>query len=539
MRILIIHPLDIWYPAYKYINELAAALKDHGDEICVLAPHEGKDVLIDGVTPSFSLIPMNFSGALLSRETKKLIARYDPDIIHVWNPRTLASRVGLEVFVSTGAKLVVNYEDPEHYHFDTMTAPVKTAQALQYVDKPFLTPDDVEAFMSSLNWHWILHQLPNPDSGQFLHPLFYGILNQLASGFTAIWHPWIKLLQERFEKPTLLMPYSTDFDKRTTFSGDIKAFKDKWGMAEDAFIFLRTGRTYDMVDDQGVMFAAFAECIKTKPNSLLIARFGLEKHVIRPGFLRQESYAAVLEMADVVLCPGYPDDYNRYRLALKIIEYMIEGKAMICYASGIGEDLVEGENALLLDPYTPEHMCQQMLKLADDEKLRNKLASNASKQARAWFDVKILAENVHTFYESLLADDGSISPPSTMAAKRTFDPNALPRALLTLLPRLVKSGVKKVALYGAGKHTWRLLQLTDLKPIEISCIIDDNPPSAHINGIPVIHPSMCYQYDFDAVIVSSDSAETLLAEKAREWMPEATQLITLYQSKSTNHEDPS
>lgn len=553
MRILIIHPLDLWYPAYKYISKLAAALRQHGDEVCVLAPHEGKEILIDGSAPAFTLIPMTFEGPLLAKETKQQIARFCPDIIHVWNPRTLASRVGLEVYVSTGAKLVVNYEDPEHFHFDTMTAPVKTAQALRHVDKPFLTADDVEAFVASLNWHWILQQLPRPDSGVFLHPLFYGLLNQLAAGFTGIWHPWVRRLQERFRKPTLLMPYATDFAQRASCEADIRAFKEKWNIPDGTLIFLRTGRTYDMVDDQGVMFAAFAHVIAKRPDCRLIlcgvddqeekttrqiARFGLGEHVIRPGFLQAERYAAVLDMADIVLCPGFPDDYNRYRLALKIIEYMIESKPMICYASGIGEDLVEGRDALLLDPYTPEHMSEQMLRLANDADLRNTLAHEAAKRAHEWFDVTTLAQRVHTFYASIERGQAMAPDRSTKPQPR-FDPNALPRAVLRLLPRLLTSGIRKVALYGAGKHTWRLLQLTDLRPLEIQCIIDDKPPAADINGIRVIHPSMCHQYDFDALIISSDAAETALAERARVWLPEETSLITLYAQEDDDHENPS
>src|SRR5262245_63427811 len=56
-----------------------------------------------------------------------------------------------------------------------------------------------------------------------------------------------------------------------------------------------------------------------------------------------------------------------FRLAGKIVEYMLAGRAMVCYASGIGEDLVDGRDALLLDPYTPETVERQLLRARSEE----------------------------------------------------------------------------------------------------------------------------------------------------------------------------
>src|SRR5262245_37708359 len=90
-----------------------------------------------------------------------------------------------------------------------------------------------------------------------------------------------------------------------------------------------------------------------------------------------------------------------FMLAGKIVEYMLAGRPMVCYASGIGEDLVDGRDALLLDPYTPETVERQLLRAADPT-LRETLGRNARALARDWFDVAPPAGRMAEFYRTCL-----------------------------------------------------------------------------------------------------------------------------------------
>ena len=541
MRLLIVHPLDIAYSSYQYINALVHELKSLDIETAVLAPHDVKSVLPNGEIPSFQVIPMIFNEALLSRETKKTINAFNPDIVHAWNPREMVARAALEAVIGTGAKLVVNYEDPELFHFDTLMGPVKSSHVLRHVDKAFVTAQDIEAFVNEINWHWVVKnwQAP-PHSGRFIHPLFFSMLNHMASGFTGIWRPWVQLLRDRFCKPTLLMPYSVDFVTRPlSVKGDTLSIRAKLSIPQDTTLFLRTGMIYAIVNDQETLFAAFAKYLKQRTNGILvlcgsdgdptattamIEKYGLTKHVRRPGFLDEDEYKALLDAADVFLCPGYPDDYNRYRLAMKIIEYLVLGKPMICYASGIGEDLVHGRDALLLDEYTPERFCKLMIQLGDDPALRNTLSRNARARAEEWLDVRKLAPQVTDFYKGLLRAPSKPKPPPSTS----FDPDALPRALLRKLPQFLANGTKRIALYGAGKHTQRLLKWTDLKPLQIACIVDDRPSISQLDGIPVISADKVREYKVDTLLVSSDAYEESMARNAAAWLPEGIKIERLY-----------
>ena len=416
LRVLIVHPLSLRFAGYPYIEEKVRALRAHDVEVCVIAPFKDERVMVDGREPTFERIALQFDGPWMTREVKRAVARFDPDIIHVWTPRALPARVALEAMIATGAKVIINYEDPEQLHFEQAGGPFTSRTVLAPLEKAEPTPDDVAKWLGAMPWDWVLATLRQPFSTSFLHPLLFGPLNQVAAGFTGIWRPWVDVLEERFRKPVLKMPLAVDFRTRTAPDPRAaKRMRRRLGIGPDTLLLLRAGVIYPFVDDQGPMFEGYAAFLKDHPDALLVlcghdhqpertratlARLGITDHVRWLGFLQPDDYWALLAAADVALCPGYPDEYNRFRLAGKIVEYMIAGRAMVCYASGIGEDLVDGYDALLLDPYTPERVAAQLAR-AVDPALRAALGKRARALAEQWFDVVPLAEDMAGFYRGL------------------------------------------------------------------------------------------------------------------------------------------
>jgi hypothetical protein len=211
VRVLIVHPLGLRFAGYPYIEEKVRALAAHDVEVAVVAPFKDETTMVDGRAPSFRRIPLAFDKrGGMSREARRAITRFDPDVIHVWTPRALPSRIGLEARIATGADVIVNYEDPEHLHFEQADGPFTSREILAPLDKANPTPDDIGRFLRDMPWDWVLATLRTPFSTPFLHPLFFGLLNQSAAGFTGIWRPWVDLLAKRFERPSLLMPLAVD-----------------------------------------------------------------------------------------------------------------------------------------------------------------------------------------------------------------------------------------------------------------------------------------------------------------------------------------
>jgi glycosyltransferase involved in cell wall biosynthesis len=423
MKVLVVHPLGLRFAGYPYIEEKVRALQAHGVEVTVVAPFKDETTMVDGRAPSFGRIPLAFDRrGWMTREARRAITRFEPDVIHVWTPRALPSRIALEAMVATGADVIVNYEDPEHLHFEEAGPPFTSREILAPLDQANPTPDDIGRFLASMPWDWVMATLKAPFATPFLHPLFFGALNQCAAGFTGIWRPWVDLLASRFERPALRMPLAVDLARLQPPSAPaIAAARASLGLGPDALLLLRAGVLYAFVDDQTPMLEGFAAFLRTRPDARLVmcghnyqegrisaalARLGIERQVRWLGFLEAAEYQALLHAADVALCPGYPDEYNRFRLAGKIVEYMIAGRPMICYASGIGEDLVDGRDALLLDPYTPETVERQLSRAADPD-LRRALGERAQALAREWFDVVPLAASMAAFYRRCVAESAA------------------------------------------------------------------------------------------------------------------------------------
>jgi glycosyltransferase involved in cell wall biosynthesis len=274
----------------------------------------------------------------------------------------------------------------------------------------------------------VLESLQHPFGTPFLHPLFFGLLNQCAAGFTGIWHPWVRLLAERFGKPALLLPLAVDLARqRAPDPAAATRARAGLGIGAETLLLLRAGVIYAFVDDQAPMLEGFARFLRSHPDSLLVmcghnfqedrvahllSTLGIADRVRWMGFLPPADYAGLLAAADVALCPGYPDEYNRFRLAGKIVEYMLAGRAMVCYASGIGEDLVDGRDAWLLDPYTPSRVAEQLSRAAGDAAARRAMGARARALAEVWFDVRPLAARLAAFYAACARDPGDSQPPT-------------------------------------------------------------------------------------------------------------------------------
>jgi len=85
--------------------------------------------------------------------------------------------------------------------------------------------------------------------------------------------------------------------------------------------------------------------------------------------------------------------------------------------------------------------------------------------------------------------------------------NEMVYGLLQLLALVHQRGIKRIALYGAGLHTRRLLPYLMIMPLVITAIIDDNPTTKCLLKIPVVSRET---FDFsciDGIIISSDHFE--------------------------------
>ncbi len=84
--------------------------------------------------------------------------------------------------------------------------------------------------------------------------------------------------------------------------------------------------------------------------------------------------------------------------------------------------------------------------------------------------------------------------------------------------RLAAKGHTRIALLGAGYHTQPITeQPWAFHGLRVTLILDDNPPAPALRGVPVRRPDQLSAEElasFDTVVISSDSAEPMLAARA-------------------------
>jgi len=123
---------------------------------------------------------------------------------------------------------------------------------------------------------------------------------------------------------------------------------------------------------------------------------------------------------------------------------------------------------------------------------------------------------------------------TTMRPRVTMKPEELPaRIKIAMVDRLALEclavGIRRVAIYGAGKHTQEVaLWPLRARGLEIIAILDDAPKVLTFCDIPVCAPANFAEH-IDAVIVSSDWREEQINEAARKlFAPRGVPVLRIY-----------
>jgi len=129
-----------------------------------------------------------------------------------------------------------------------------------------------------------------------------------------------------------------------------------------------------------------------------------DKRVIFTGAVAHERVAALLDACDILVAPHVPlaDGSEFFGSPTKIFEYMAMGKGIVASRLGqIGEVLVDGETALLVQPGDVEELRAAILRLVESEELRKRLGTRAREVAKRDHTWVRNAKRVLDAYKSL------------------------------------------------------------------------------------------------------------------------------------------
>ena len=97
-----------------------------------------------------------------------------------------------------------------------------------------------------------------------------------------------------------------------------------------------------------------------------------------------------------------------------------------------------------------------------------------------------------------------------------------------VLENLLSQGVKSLGIYGAGKHSERLLQSRELHRFDDVVLLDDNPELAtvHWKNRPCLDLDSVPD-EIHTILISSDAYEQQMVKRVRRYRPHV-HIVTLY-----------
>jgi glycogen synthase len=240
------------------------------------------------------------------------------------------------------------------------------------------------------------------------------------------------------------------------------------------------------------------------------------------------------------------------------LEAMAAGRtAIVGNDSGMVEMI--GEAGVTTPPENPAALAEAMLGLLRDPARVEELGRQAARRAREIFAPAKMAAARVAYYEQVIAASGERSALAARLARvpedvwRQVAPDQATafRILLAgklegaahqniVVERLLRKVALKlnnrpqvrIALYGAGQHTQQLAPFFDLltdKGVAVALIVDDNPArhGDRIGNVEIVAPSAAIGV-VDAVVLSSDAAETALWTKSATLREAGLPVVRLY-----------
>ena len=123
-----------------------------------------------------------------------------------------------------------------------------------------------------------------------------------------------------------------------------------------------------------------------------------------------------LALADAFVQPGAPDEFNRYRLPSKVAEFLAMGRPVILPRCNIGNELTEGENALLLENGNSLEIAARLRQLIADPALAGRLGLGARTFAEQHLSWDANAVLLSDFYRGLLGAPPGGPDPGVLVA---------------------------------------------------------------------------------------------------------------------------
>lgn len=363
MRVLFLYfgPFDVnsGIQAYHFGNELT----DLGWEVTIAGlgdPDRAKAV----GEPRFECI----SHDEVERKLREMRQSPTETIVVGWTPRERVRLMAMDAVRQLGVPYVIHLEDNEELLIESATGrSLAELQRLPLRQQDSLVPVDL------------------------IHPTRHREFLDGAAGITVI----TEALNEfnRAERPHRVVRPGIDLER---FRPDLEPPpRAELGLSEDDFVLVYHGIIHYANQHDMLSLYLAVKLLQRRGHRVRLLRLGhtefggpdprsfraLGDGVVELGPTAWREIPAYLAVADAYVQPGPPDDFNRYRLPSKLPEFLAMGRPVVLPHCNIGNDLVHGENALLLEQGNAMEIVVRVEELLADPALAARLGEGARRFA--------------------------------------------------------------------------------------------------------------------------------------------------------------
>jgi len=383
--------LNILYVLYQdfncnsaiHVHNFANSIAGLGNE-CIVSVPNNKNSFMDISSEPPLYIPAEYQEIAGSKVT--FSDNKDPDIIHVWTPREIT-----RIFHSSiknrfkNSRLVIHLEDNEDLIFE------KQANMSQEQVKE-LSED----------------QLNNLVNSSLSHPIRYKDFLEQADGMTVIIDTLCKFIPKG--TPSMVLWPIIDPAKFTAKPKD-NALLRELGINNDPLIICYTGNVHRSNTQEVRSLYTAVALANEEGIPIKLIRTGndycdflgddierLHKYSVELGHVKYEEIPSLLALADILIQPGGPDEFNDYRLPSKIPEYLAAGKPVVAPNTNIGRYLRNNKNAMITEKGDEFEILDAIRALSGNKPLRERLSRGGREFAIKHFDKKRISSDLERFY---------------------------------------------------------------------------------------------------------------------------------------------
>lgn len=364
-----------------HVHHFANNLITLGCDCVVAVPQNKQTVAWVGKTNSNLYQTMNFDEL---NSIPELFKNHQwPDIVHLWTPREVNRNFWEQLSLICHCKLVVHLEDNEDIIIEkTMEKPM--AEIMSEVD-----------------------QLDFPQ--RISHPQKYRELLDRADGVTVI----IDQLREFVSDEKSCLTLWPGIDNEHFFPRERNPeLANKIGIPENSIVLCYTGNVHATNTREVMSLYLAISLLNREGQSAVLVRTGrdfcdfpardeLHKYSIELGYIAYEIMPEILALADVLVQPGRPDQFNDYRLPCKLPEFLAMGKPVILPNTNIGFTLKHTKEAIILPIVDATNIVDYVNLLMNDRTLYRQLSQGSVNFAKTHLNWQNNSELLMSFYQKL------------------------------------------------------------------------------------------------------------------------------------------